>query len=134
WRVIFVDDDSRDGTARLSRQHAARDPNVQCLQRIGRRGLAGAVIEAVMASPDRYVAVIDGDLPHDERLIPPMLARLRAEAADLVIASRFLETDRTVQGLSPVRLAGSRIAPALGRRVLKARFTDPLSGFFLIRR
>lgn len=134
WRVIFVDDDSQDGTARLARKHAARDPNVQCLQRIGRRGLAGAVIEGVMASPDRYVAVIDGDLQHDERLIPAMLARLQAEDADLVIASRFLEADRPVEGLGPIRLAGSRIATALGRRVLRARVTDPLSGFFLIRR
>lgn len=134
WRVIFVDDDSKDGTARLVRKHAARDPNVQCLQRIGRRGLAGAVIEGVMASPDRYVAVIDGDLQHDERLIPIMLARLQAEDADLVIASRFLDAEGPTEGLSAIRLAGSRIATALGRRVLKARVTDPLSGFFLIRR
>lgn len=134
WRVIFVDDDSPDGTARLARKHAARDPNIQCLQRIGRRGLAGAVIEGVMASPDRYVAVIDGDLQHDERLIPAMLARLQAGDADLVIASRFLEADRPVEGLSAIRLAGSRMATALGRRVLRARVTDPLSGFFLIRR
>lgn len=134
WRVIFVDDDSRDGTARLVRKHAARDPNVQCLQRIGRRGLAGAVIEGVMASPDRYIAVMDGDLQHDERLIPAMLARLQAEDADLVVASRFLNADQPVDGLSAFRLAGSRIATALGRRMLKAKVTDPLSGFFLIRR
>lgn len=134
WRVIFVDDDSGDGTARLARKHAARDPKIQCLHRIGRRGLAGAVIEGVMASPDRYVVVIDGDLQHDEQLIPAMLARLQAEDADLVIASRFMAADRAVGGLSPIRLAGSRLATALGRRVLKARVTDPLSGFFLIRR
>lgn len=134
WRVIFVDDDSRDGTARLARKHAARHSNVQCLQRIGRRGLAGAVIEGVMASPDRYVAVIDGDLQHDERLIPTMLARLQAEAADVVIASRFMEADAPLEGLTAVRLAGSRLATALGRKVLRARVTDPMSGFFVIRR
>ena len=134
WRVIFVDDDSRDGTARLVRKHAALRPNVHCIQRIGRRGLAGAVVEGVLASPDRYVAVIDGDLQHDERLIPAMLVRLQVEEADVVIASRFLDAQASAKGLSPVRLAGSRIATALGRRVLKARVADPLSGFFLIRR
>ncbi|MFC7379174.1 glycosyltransferase [Brevundimonas sp. GCM10030266] len=134
WRVIFVDDDSRDGTARLARKHAVRDPAIQCLQRIGRRGLAGAVIEGVLASPDRYVAVIDGDLQHDERLIPAMLARIQAEDADVVIASRFLDAAAPVEGLSPLRLAGSRLATRLGRRALKARVTDPMSGFFLVRR
>lgn len=134
WRIIFVDDDSPDGTARLARRHAVRNPKVQCLQRIGRRGLAGAVIEGVLASPDRYVAVIDGDLQHDERLIPAMLARLEAADADLVIASRFLETNTPVKGLSRIRLTGSRFATALGRRVLKIRVSDPMSGYFLIRR
>lgn len=134
WRVIFVDDDSRDGTARLTRKHAVRQPNVHCLQRIGRRGLAGAVIEGVMASPDQYVAVMDADLQHDETLIPAMLARMAAEDADLVIASRFLDTDEPVMGLSTLRLAGSRLATALSRRALKTRVTDPMSGFFLIRR
>jgi dolichol-phosphate mannosyltransferase len=134
WRVIFVDDNSRDGTARLVRRHAAYRPNIHCIQRIGRRGLSGAVVEGVLASPDHFVAVIDGDLQHDERLIPAMLVRLQVEEADVVIASRFLDAEASAKGLSPVRLAGSRIATALGRRVLKARVTDPLSGFFLIRR
>jgi dolichol-phosphate mannosyltransferase len=134
WRVIFVDDNSKDGTARLVRKHAVRNPNIQCLQRIGRRGLAGAVIEGVMASPTEYVAVIDGDLQHDERLIPRMLERIEAEDAQLVIASRFLDAKAPVTGLSAVRLAGSRIATALGRRVLRAEVNDPMSGFFLIRR
>lgn len=134
WRVIFVDDDSQDGTGRLVRKYAVRNPKIQCLQRIGRRGLAGAVIEGVMASPDRYVAVIDADLQHDERLIPAMLACIEAEAADVVIASRFLTPGAPVGGLSPLRLIGSRIATLLGRRVLKAKISDPMSGFFLIRR
>ena len=134
WRIIVVDDDSVDGTARLARRHALRDPRIQCLHRIGRRGLAGAVIEGVMASPDRYVAVIDGDLQHDERLIPAMLARIQAEDADVVIASRFLDAEEPIEGLSAIRLAGSRLATSLGRKVLRARVTDPMSGFFVIRR
>lgn len=134
WRVIFVDDNSRDGTARLARKHAVRNPRIQCLQRIGRRGLSGAVIEGVLASATDYVAVIDGDLQHDETLLPRMLARAQAEDADLVIASRFLDTTAPVRGLSTFRLAGTRLATLLGRVVLRIRVSDPMSGYFLIRR
>src|SRR5271169_5088876 len=73
WEVIFVDDDSRDGSANHARVLARRDPRVRCLQRIGRRGLSSACIEGVLASASPYVAVMDGDLQHDERLLPQML-------------------------------------------------------------
>src|SRR5690349_19913848 len=84
WQAIFVDDDSPDGTAAEVKAIAAVDPRVICLRRIGRRGLAGAVIEGAMASAAPYVAVIDGDMQHDETLLPQMLAALRADKADVV--------------------------------------------------
>src|SRR5689334_22761923 len=62
WEAIFVDDDSRDGTADHVRTLARRNPRVRCLQRIGRRGLATACIEGVLASSAPYVAVMDADL------------------------------------------------------------------------
>src|SRR5262249_22372877 len=43
WEVIFVDDDSEDGTLATARSLARRDPRIRCLRRIGRRGLAGAL-------------------------------------------------------------------------------------------
>src|SRR5215475_15484803 len=76
WEVIFVDDDSRDGTAAHARALARRNPRVRCLQRIGRRGLATACIEGVLASASPYVAIMDADLQHDERLLPQMLEAL----------------------------------------------------------
>ena len=60
--MIFVDDDSPDGTAEAVREAARRDARVRCIQRIGRRGLAGACIEGVLASSAPYVAVMDADL------------------------------------------------------------------------
>ncbi len=77
WEAIFVDDDSCDRTAELVRAIARRDARVRCLQRIGRRGLATACIEGVLASAAPYVAVIDADLQHDEQLLPRMLATAR---------------------------------------------------------
>jgi dolichol-phosphate mannosyltransferase len=134
WQVIFVDDDSPDGTAAAVKAIAATDSRVQCLHRVGRRGLAGAVIEGAMASAAPFVAVIDGDMQHDETLLPAMFAALRADRADLVIGSRFLQADGLDRGLSAVRQMGSRLAAWLGRKALRAQVSDPVSGFFMIRR
>ena len=134
WQVIFVDDDSPDGTAAAVKAIAVHDSRVQCLRRVGRRGLAGAVIEGAMASAAPFVAVIDGDMQHDEALLPAMFNALRDDLADLVIGSRFLQADGLDRGLSAVRKAGSRGAAWLGRKALRAQVSDPVSGFFMIRR
>jgi len=135
WRVIFVDDNSPDGTAEAVKAIAGADPRVQCLRRIGRRGLAGAVVEGMLASASPYVAVIDGDLQHDETLLPAMLKVLRGDEAQLVIASRYTAAaDAEVEGLAPVRQLGSQFANWLGRLVLRQHVSDPVSGFFMIRR
>ena len=134
WEVIFVDDDSPDGTAAAVKDIAARDARVRCLRRVGRRGLAGAVIEGALASAAPYVAVIDADLQHDETLLPRMLAILRSGEAELVVASRYLDAKGLEVGLSPIRKLGSRAATALGRRALKTQVSDPVSGYFMARR
>jgi len=135
WQVIFVDDNSPDGTAHAVKAIAAIDHRVECLHRVGRRGLAGAVIEGAMASAAPYVAVMDGDLQHDERLLPQMLAALRAGQAELVVGSRYVggpEADASALGAT--REAGSRFANWLGQKVLQVPLTDPMSGFFMLRR
>ena len=70
WEVIFVDDDSSDGTSEHVGALARRNSRVRCLQRISRRGLATACIEGVLASSSPYIAIMDADLQHDERLLP----------------------------------------------------------------
>ena len=70
WEVVYVDDNSPDGTTAEVRRIAQTDPRVRCIRRIGRRGLASAVIEGALSSSAQYVAVIDGDLQHDETKLP----------------------------------------------------------------
>src|SRR4051812_50072395 len=90
WEAIFVDDNSPDGTAAAVKEIAASDPRIRCLRRVGRRGLAGACIEGMLSSAAPYVAVIDADLQHDEKVLPDMLAKLRSGEADLVAATRYI--------------------------------------------
>src|SRR5258708_38164195 len=89
WELIVVDDNSPDGTAEVARKIAVADSRIRCLRRVGRRGLAGACLEGILSSQARYVAVMDGDLQHDEGLLMPMLTLLRRDAANMVIATRY---------------------------------------------
>jgi dolichol-phosphate mannosyltransferase len=133
WEIIFVDDNSPDGTATIAKAIGELDARVRCIRRVGRRGLAGACIEGMLASNARYVAVMDADLQHDEALLGEMLRRLRSEDHDLIIGSRYL-AEGCAETLSRRRLAWSRVATALARRILGVDVTDPMSGFFMLRR
>ena len=133
WEVIFVDDNSPDGTATLVRTIGERDRRVRCVRRIGRRGLAGACIEGILTSQASYIAVMDGDLQHDEGLLVSMLDRLNAGDVDLVVATRFQNGSATL-GLSAGRSRISRWSNMFTQTLLGVDLTDPMSGFFMIRR
>lgn len=134
WELIFVDDDSPDGTANLVRELAQGDRRVRCVQRIGRRGLVSACLEGFMASSAPLVAVMDGDLQHDEKLLPQMLQALQAdEQIDIVAGSRYVEGGG-LGDFERSREKISRLATRLGTLVLKADLKDPMSGFFMLRR
>jgi dolichol-phosphate mannosyltransferase len=133
WEVIFVDDDSADATADLVRELGARDGRIRCVQRIGRRGLSSACIEGMLASSAPYLAVMDADLQHDETLLPRMLDILCAGEVDVVIGSRHAPGGG-LGDWSEDRARISRVASQLSRVVLHAPLTDPMSGFFMIKR
>ena len=119
WEAIFVDDNSPDGTADAARQLARHDRRVRVIQRIGRRGLSSATIEGMCATAAPLVAVIDGDLQHDESILPGMMRELHADPAlDLVVGSRFVEGGGTGDW-DKDRVAKSAFATKLSRRVLK---------------
>jgi dolichol-phosphate mannosyltransferase len=133
WEVVFVDDDSPDGTADLVREHAAADSRVRCLQRIGRRGLSSACIEGMLATTAPYLAVIDADLQHDERLLPQMLDTLKQGDTDIVVGSRYAPGG-DISDWNAQRARMSRFAIRLSRLLVPAELTDPMSGFFMMRR
>jgi len=134
WEVVFVDDDSPDGTAAAVRASARADRRVRIVQRLGRRGLSGACVEGMLSSAAPYVAVMDADLQHDATLLPGMLARLKAEELDLVIGSRYAAGGSTGEW-SRRRLFLSRLGIRGAQWLLqRGELRDPLSGFFLLRR
>jgi dolichol-phosphate mannosyltransferase len=133
WEAIFVDDNSPDGTAAEVRRLARRDPRIRCIQRIGRRGLASAVIEGALSSSAEYVAVMDCDLQHDERRLPDLLALLQA-GADIAVGSRYVDSGHAAGLANAWRQRLSEGGIRLVQTLLPVRITDPMSGFFILRR
>src|SRR6202049_613525 len=133
WEVIFVDDNSPDGTWDVVRGLARQDSRVRCIRRIGRRGLSGACIEGILASSAPCAAVIDADLQHDETQLPKMLALLQGGDIDLVVGSRYIEGG-SADSFDKQRAGASALATEVAKRVLRIKIADPMSGFFMIRR
>jgi dolichol-phosphate mannosyltransferase len=133
WEVVFVDDDSPDGTSVLAKSIGAFDRHVRCIRRVGRRGLSGACIEGMLSTSSPIVAVMDADLQHDETLLPQMLEAMH-QGADLVVASRYIAGGSAEQGFSGIRRWGSELATGLARKLMRTQVSDPMSGFFMIRR
>ena len=133
WEVIFVDDDSSDGTAQHIRDIASKNNKIRCLQRIGRRGLSSACIEGMLAATAPYLAIMDADMQHDEALLKKMLATFKVEDLDIVIASRYVEGGST-STWSKKRVLASRFATVMSRVITHAELKDPLSGFFVLKR
>ncbi|MEA2871376.1 MAG: dolichol-phosphate mannosyltransferase [Hyphomicrobiales bacterium] len=133
WEVVFVDDNSPDRTAAVARKIGETDARVRCVRRIGRRGLSGACIEGMLSSQARYVAVMDADLQHDETLLTAMLERLRG-GIDLAVASRYVDGGSAAGLSSASREQVSKLSTGIARRLLGVTLSDPMSGFFMMRR
>ncbi|TWO69014.1 glycosyltransferase family 2 protein [Caenimonas sedimenti] len=134
WEVVFVDDDSADGTAAVVQALARDNPRVRCLLRLDRRGLSRAVIEGILSTSAPLVAVMDADLQHDEAILPRLLEVLDAGQADVAVGSRYTEGGGVGAGFGAQREAMSRFATWLAGTVLRVRLRDPMSGFFALRR
>jgi len=133
WELIFIDDDSPDGTADFVRGLAQSKPYVRCHQRIGRRGLSRALIEGILSSSAPVIVVMDADLQHDETILPTMLDRIRNGQTEVVVGSRYC-VGGSIAAWNSQRAAMSRVATLLSRTIVTPHLTDPMSGFFMIRR
>jgi dolichol-phosphate mannosyltransferase len=100
---------------------------------LGRRGLASACIEGIMSSAATYVVVIDADLQHDERILPRMLSLLESDSADIVIGSRYVPGG-SADAFAASRASFSKLANRIAQMLLGVSVSDPMSGFFMMRR
>ncbi len=133
YEIVFVDDDSEDGTSEAVRGIAQENPRVRVIQRVGRRGLASAAIEGMLASSAPYLAVIDADLQHDETILPAMLEKLQREKLDLVVATRHVDGG-SIGSMSRWRAAISSLGRYFSSLICRVELSDPMSGYFVLTR
>ena len=137
WEAIFVDDSSDDTAAEIARI-AAANPQVVLLHRTGPGlSLATAVVAGLARARGTYICVLDADLQHPPQGIPAMLEEARRSGADVVIASRYVPGGSAGGLAGPLRRFYSVGLKALSRLLFPRRLagiTDPLGGYFLIRR
>ena len=134
WEAIFVDDNSPDGTAAAVKEIAARrSPGALPASGWGGGAWRAPASKAFCSSAAPYVAVIDADLQHDEKVLPAMLAKLSGGEADLVAATRYVAGGIGGQPFGK-RGAISALATRLTHRLVGTPLSDPMSGFFMMRR
>lgn len=133
WEVIFVDDDSPDGTAEYIRSLAQGDPAIRIIHRVGRRGLASACIEGMLSSSAEFIGVMDADLQHDSRLLKPMYEALRDGNYEMACGSRYMK-EGSFGEWDGRRQSMSKFATWVCHKLLRVELSDPMSGFFMLRR
>ena len=134
WEILFVDDNSPDGTADVVRAVSRSDDRVRLVLRIADRGLAKASIQGMLSAKGDLLCVMDGDGQHDPEAVKRMIAPIRAGEAEIVSAARQLDQGVDAAALHPFRVSLSKLGNRLSAFVLGRDIADPLTGFFVIRR
>jgi dolichol-phosphate mannosyltransferase len=133
WEAVFVDDGSTDGTVEAVEQIARHRRDVRLIRRVGRRGLSSAVVEGMLATVAPVVAVIDGDMQHDEALLPELVAAVAEDRADVAIGTRYADGG-SIGDWNRRRHRLSTIGTRLAALIVGRTVSDPMSGFFAARR
>ncbi len=137
FEVIVVDDNSPDQTWKIAQLIAEKDNRIRVIRRINEKGLATAVIAGWKNAKGDILGVMDGDLQQPPEAVPLLLNKLNEDAqTDIVVASRNIEgamACRRSAWRKFVSWSGTFISTLLLPRLL-ARMSDPMSGFFILRK
>lgn len=129
--LIFVDDNSRDGTEDTVKSLSA-NYNVRIIVRVKERGLSSAVIRGIEEARGEFIVVMDADLQHPPETVPSIFTHLEKPGVEFVLGTRYggsvaIDKDWPLH----------RRVISWGARILARPLTplsDPMSGFFALRR
>jgi dolichol-phosphate mannosyltransferase len=131
YEIIVIDDNSPDGTAEAVRKLAKEKKALRLVVRKGKHGLTGAILAGVKEARGDRMLVMDADLSHPAEAVPELVSAL--DGCDIVIGSRLIPGGG-VERWPIHRKLISRSAQFLAELLLNPKCSDPLSGFFAIRK
>ncbi|MGH7214684.1 MAG: polyprenol monophosphomannose synthase [Tepidisphaeraceae bacterium] len=134
YELIIVDDASRDATPQVCAELAKSHPLSLLVRDDPKDGLSGAVLHGFARAAGDTLVVMDADLQHPPERLPALLEPLETGDADFVIGSRYAPGGSTREQWGIFRKINSRVATMLARPFAVPRVTDPMSGFFALRR
>jgi dolichol-phosphate mannosyltransferase len=137
FEIIIVDDNSPDQTWKLVQKISEKDNRIKLIRRLNEKGLGTAVIAGWRNAKGDILGVMDGDLQQPPEALPLLLDKLAVDpAVDIAVASRNIEG-----GSAPRRSAWRKLISSSGEKIsrlllprLTAQVSDPMSGFFVMRR
>lgn len=133
YEILVVDDNSPDDTWREALNYIEGSSVV--IRRLNMKGLSSAIVDGILFSLGEYVVVMDADLQHPPEVVNAMVEKVREGNYDVVIGSRYMPGGG-VSGWSKSRLAISKGASLIAKLLLPntRKISDPMSGFFMVRR
>ncbi len=129
WELIFVDDNSTDDTVKKIDSLQKNYENVFLIRRFDKRGLSSALLQGALSSKSKYIVFMDADLQHNPKYIQNLFEKIKNSNANVVSASRFLTKN---DFLNKKRYKASIIVNKILEKLTKIKFTDILTGYFII--
>jgi dolichol-phosphate mannosyltransferase len=133
YEVLIVDDNSTDNTPAVCSELAAKFPLTLLVRTRTADGLSGAVLYGMARAHGEFFCVMDADLQHPPEKLPELLEPLKTNVADFVLGSRYVEGGATAEGWTFYRRINSGVSTLLSRP-FAGEVTDPMSGFFALRK
>ncbi len=132
YEIIIVDDNSGDGIVGLVHKMSTEGIPIRIIVRTNEKSLSSAVLAGFSQANGDILVCMDSDLSHPPEKIPELISKITQDRCEIAIGSRYIEGASTDEHWSLYRALTSKMATFLARPLTK--ITDPMSGFFSIRR
>lgn len=132
YEILVVDEHSPDNTLDAVRAYAGNRTDIVGMFNEGPRGLSPSIVQGFSRASGEILCCMDGDLQHDVKDLKGLLEA--ADGADFMIGSRYVAGGGFAERWNPVRVLISRTAAWMAHAVLGVKASDPMSGFFAIRK
>ena len=133
YEIIFVDDNSNDGTKKILQELKKKYKNFNFIVRKKKRDLTQSCFDGIEKSKYELILIMDGDLQHNPKYIPKLLNIYNSRNADIVVATRDLLHGKN-PGLNYFRRLLSIALIGLFSILIDSKSKDPMSGYFLFKK